>query len=224
MLSIIFILAGAMLPVVSDSINTARLVRAQNDVSQIAIAMVNFQRDVGPFLSGDASGSHLTTGGKNGSSLRAVDLLVSAGDVPAVATDADASAFVQLQTAGSVPGTLMTAPNVIASLARWVDSPIVDSLDDQLRINRHGYQMSRSGPGSGWNGPYLSREISADPWGNRYMINTANLKEGPKRPGQCTFCAVFVLSAGPDGVLQTPFDQPLVNANIMGDDIAVRVQ
>jgi hypothetical protein len=191
-------------------------VRAQNDVSQIAIALVNFQRDVGPFLAGDASAS-LTSGG---SPARAVDVLVSAGDVPAVATDA--ASFIEAPA--GAPQTLLTAPNVMASLQRWVNSPIVEALDDQLRINRHGYPMARSGPGTGWNGPYLSREIGADPWGNRYMVNTGNLKDSPRRAGQCASCAVFVMSAGPDGILQTPFDQPLVNANILGDDIAVRVQ
>ena len=222
MLSIIFILAGALLPVVSDSINTARLVRAQNDVSQIAIALVNFQRDVGPFLAGDGNVANLNA--TVAASPHGVDLLVSAGDVPALANDADASSFVQTQTPGGVSEALLVAPNVGASLHRWVDSAVVDLLDNQLRVNRHGYAMTRSGPRTGWNGPYLSREIGADPWGNRYMINTGNLKESPKRSGQCAACAVFVISAGPDGTLQTPFDQPVVNANIMGDDIGVRVQ
>jgi hypothetical protein len=57
---------------------------------------------------------------------------------------------------------------------------------------------------------YLSEDKS-DPWGNVYVINAFNF--GNSMP-------VWVISAGPDGILQTgPDDTALV-----GDDIGVRIQ
>jgi hypothetical protein len=36
--------------------------------------------------------------------------------------------------------------------------------------------------------------------------------------------AVFVLSAGPDGMIQTPFEQDATNVVLGGDDILERIQ
>jgi len=36
--------------------------------------------------------------------------------------------------------------------------------------------------------------------------------------------AVWVLSAGPNGIIETPFDQPASTASPGGDDIAARVR
>ena len=47
-LSVLFILAGAMSPIVSESVNTARAVKAKNDASMIALGLINLQKDVGP--------------------------------------------------------------------------------------------------------------------------------------------------------------------------------
>ena len=46
-LSVLFILAGAMSPIVSESVNTARAVKARNDASMIAMGLINFQKDLG---------------------------------------------------------------------------------------------------------------------------------------------------------------------------------
>ena len=43
-LSVLFILAGAMSPIVSESVNTARAVKAENDASMIAMGLINFRR------------------------------------------------------------------------------------------------------------------------------------------------------------------------------------
>jgi hypothetical protein len=56
----------------------------------------------------------------------------------------------------------------------------------------------------------------ADPWGNAYIVNLAASREGNT--------AVWVLSAGPDGVIQTPFRQPGPGAAPSGDDRATRLQ
>ena len=45
-----------------------------------------------------------------------------------------------------------------------------------------------------WNGPYLDL-IEPDPWGNAYLVNTRGLFDDRER--------VWVLSAGPDGIVDT---------------------
>jgi hypothetical protein len=51
-----------------------------------------------------------------------------------------------------------------------------------------------------------------DPWGNTYLVNFGAARTGG---------AIWVLSAGPDGVIDTPFDVPLPHASVRGDDVAV---
>ena len=55
---------------------------------------------------------------------------------------------------------------------------------------------------------------SPDPWGNRYA---ANVGVGPGS-------AVWVLSAGPNGRIETTFEQPAARALASGDDVAARVR
>jgi type II secretory pathway pseudopilin PulG len=54
--------------------------------------------------------------------------------------------------------------------------------------------------------------VTSDPWGNAYLVNVAALETGG---------TVWVLSAGPDGIVQTPF---LVPNGPLGDDRAAPVR
>lgn len=47
-------------------------------------------------------------------------------------------------------------------------------------------------------------DIAPDPWGNAYLVNLADRRHG------------WVISAGPDGILQTPFTSG--TASLAGDD------
>jgi len=79
----------------------------------------------------------------------------------------------------------------------------------------------------GWNGPYFSSEIAADPWGNRYVVNVAliDLSPGAATASGQAKMAVWVLSAGPNGIIETPFASSILNATRAGgDDIATRIQ
>lgn len=60
-------------------------------------------------------------------------------------------------------------------------------------------------------GPYLPR-IESDPWGNAYVINAGNFPVD----GQ----PVFVVSAGPDGIIDTAVDAQSAS----GDDILSRIK
>ena len=214
MLVVLLILAGTLVPVMSDSINSARLVSAKNDLSQMAVALVNFQRDVGPLV---FDGALLRQTQTTASSVRPVLVLTSDGEPPLI-TD-----LVPVETVNA----LLVNPALSldgATVEPWVSSPASDMLDLHLRVNGRGYPDTTGGPGTGWNGPYLSMSVTGDPWGRQYLVNTAFLRGLPPSATLCARCAVFVISAGQNGVLETPFQQPLANAQVFGDDLVMRIQ
>jgi hypothetical protein len=47
--------------------------------------------------------------------------------------------------------------------------------------------------------------------------STADAQGHPRR-------AVFVVSAGANGIIETPFEQSIVDAHVYGDDIVIRIQ
>ena len=99
-------------------------------------------------------------------------------------------------------------------------------LSEQLVNNIPGYSLRTMRSQNGWNGPYLSSEISTDPWGNRYVVNIELLDTSASattRSGGVK-AAVWVLSAGPNGFIETTFAQSILTAALGGDDIGVRLQ
>jgi prepilin-type N-terminal cleavage/methylation domain-containing protein len=101
---------------------------------------------------------------------------------------------------------------------------VVGLLSEQLMTDVPGY--SRRAPTSqfGWNGPYLSSGISADPWGNRYIVNIDLINASATGNGGGVKAAVWVLSAGHNGIIETPFGQSILSAALVNDDIGVRLQ
>jgi prepilin-type N-terminal cleavage/methylation domain-containing protein len=95
-------------------------------------------------------------------------------------------------------------------------SEIIDysgRLEDQLNSNIPAY------PATGefaWRGPYLS-SLNTDPWGNSYIINASGLSSSSTN-------AVWVISAGPDGKIDTSFFQERAIAVLQGDDIGFRIK
>jgi len=62
-----------------------------------------------------------------------------------------------------------------------------------------------------WKGPYMA-SVTIDPWGHSYITNASNfLVQGT---------AAWLLSAGPNGVIDTPADNNIV----AGDDIGMRLK
>jgi len=99
-------------------------------------------------------------------------------------------------------------------------------LAEQLVNNTPGYALKTPTSQFGWNGPYFSSDIGADPWGNRYLVNIGLIDTSPgaaTASGQAKL-AVWVLSAGPNGTVETPFSQSILNAAVAGDDLGFRVQ
>jgi hypothetical protein len=70
-----------------------------------------------------------------------------------------------------------------------------------------------------WRGPYLLN-LPADPWGNTFLVNVAKGDPAlsPKK-------SVFVISAGPNGILETSSDALATSVvTPAGDDVIVRIQ
>lgn len=94
------------------------------------------------------------------------------------------------------------APKVANGSGEWPSGPF-DTLTRQLVSNGPGYAASD------WRGPYLVPDAGTDPWGNRYLAAF----EG----------SGFVVSAGPNGTIDTP-PHALAAGGSEGDDIAVTLR
>jgi hypothetical protein len=163
--------------------------------------------------------------------VRLPEVLITQGNLPA--TD-DLNDETSQELDGSARLALFAHPGhggtdpvdaVRVQRQKWLEATS-GVIDDHLRTNRRGYRYRRPGEYGGWNGPYLSTEIKGDPWGNRYSINSqwldsgSSVADGQGRPRR----AVFVVSAGANGVIETPFEQPVTDAQAAGDDIVIRIQ
>ncbi len=198
-LAVIAILGLLLAPSIINFLNQSRLARAQNDVEILAEAVYEFFNDTGFFPQwGDAERT------------RRISLLVSAGAVPDVEPGAG--------------GWAVVAPDAI------------DRITNQLINNRpsfgsRGYPLKTAASGSGWNGPYMSADLLPDPWGNRYVVNVEFLSVMPgalEADGFQQKRAVWALSAGPDGVVDTLYpsstQQLISNASASTLDISARIQ
>jgi type IV pilus assembly protein PilA len=134
--------------------------------------------------------------GGPGTTANKVDLLVSPGNAPTAAT--------------ANPWTTGTS----------------DTIVNQLINNTPAYTMKTAASAFGWNGPYLSSGIGADPWNNRYAVNVGliDVTQGTQTSAGATKSAVWVISAGANGQIETGYAQSITAATPAGDDIAVRVQ
>jgi hypothetical protein len=85
-------------------------------------------------------------------------------------------------------------------------------------------------PQRGWNGPYVDRLPKTDPWGNKFMINvqelsTKHIRENHAIAGRpLPRRVVMVLSAGPNGQIETSSEQLFENFRVLGDDIVFRIK
>jgi len=135
--------------------------------------------------------------------------------VPFTSTGAvDGDAIEMLVSDGDIPFTAIGATNwddTVACCAAPVD---VAFLEAHLVTNTGlGGAGSYSVAAGGWRGAYISAPMDPDPWGNRYAVNTEYLKS-------TTTNDVFVLSAGPDEEIDTPFT---FNGARRGDDDIIAI-
>jgi prepilin-type N-terminal cleavage/methylation domain-containing protein len=149
----------------------------------------------------------------------------------------DVARFPNMNAAGAVGVTLLASegniPTLGAGVTTWntaTTAATCDLLSNHLSANTpksqatNLYPTTTSAPGSEfiWRGPYQP-SFPADPWGNRYAVNIGNATSVAASSN-----AVWVLSAGADGIIQTVFNPalPAVGATLTtsGDDIVYRLK
>jgi prepilin-type N-terminal cleavage/methylation domain-containing protein len=119
------------------------------------------------------------------------------------------------------PGNIPTVTN-----ANTWTTGTTDTLAHLLLNNTPAYTTKIATSQFGWNGPYLSGDIGADAWNNRYMVNVGLIDPtaGVNGVGGAPKNAVWVISAGPDGAIETAYAQPITTAAIVSDDLGTRIQ
>ena len=92
---------------------------------------------------------------------------------------------------------------------------------DQTTVNNienHLYSDDNAAYGTLWKGPYIAK-IGQDPWGNAYIIDAKSFFV-VDAAGKEVATPVWVLSAGPDGKIDTPAPAE----SLAGDDIGIRIK
>jgi prepilin-type N-terminal cleavage/methylation domain-containing protein len=203
-LAVIGALAAVIAPRAFTYIDDARRTQAQNDANQIAAAIGNFIKATGvpPY--------------KN---------INSADKIPAWVGVAGVSGDFECLVGGQ--GTAFTSAEDSTgstwSICFAATSTKEDTIDNHLIANTPGgaggnFIYKTTGK-TAWKGPYLP-SVPPDPWGKQYLVNIKQMD-----PAAATPKAAWVISSGPNGILETPFDQNAgVSLGPSGDDIIARVK
>ena len=196
-LAVLGALSAMLTPVVFRYIDDANRTRAQGDTQTLAAAIQQMYKDTGrwPFY---AVGT-----GKN-SYVSGTDAALLSSNSACDLADTDLA-------------TCDNAEPVTDSGTTWVFTGKADSLARQLITNASSYPTSG---GRAWKGPYVDAIPALDPWGRSYLVNIANAD-----PDAATNKWVVVISAGPDGNLETAADTlGTANPTVGGDDVIARVK
>lgn len=194
-------LAAVLAPMAFRYVDDAKKTQAQNDANRIAEAIGRFLQDVAlpPYKNNTSSTKSQTK--QSGD----FDCLYSLlGNDFSIATDATAS----------------DSWTSSAGVQCQAGSTTRDTLENHLINNTPGGASANAYVTSGkiaWKGPYLP-SIPADPWGNKYVVNIGKADPGASK-------AVWVISAGPNGNLETAADASSSSSiSPGGDDIIARVK
>jgi type II secretory pathway pseudopilin PulG len=191
-LMVLGLLTSVLSPSVADFVNDARHVKVKEDCEAIGVSIARLARDVGPCLKKTGTGPCMKA--------NRVDLLFSDG--PKV-------------TAAEVAAAPFSSADLASTPFNWDKDAgaNADSMESQFATNGPGYLTpadtggyATSGPqfGLGWRGAYLPGPIGPDPWGKRYLVNTAFLVAAGDATTPGWQADVFCLSAGPNGLYETP--------------------
>jgi general secretion pathway protein G len=129
-----------------------------------------------------------------------------------------------IYNAGGYPGTVSDSTKVIfagpgnvpGDTASWglSTATATTTLETWINGNFTSVSSGTAFPKVGFRGPYISN-IESDPWGYQYLLNAANLNSGMYH--------AFLVSVGPNGVLDTSKDQLATSPLSIGLDDIVSV-
>ncbi len=105
-------------------------------------------------------------------------------------------------------------PAMDTGITDWDQSG--DDFTDQIVDNAVSYPTTGR---RAWRGPYMEK-LMADPWGSKYKANVEFLQPGNVGASK----PVFVISAGPNKIIDTTFDQAGPSITRSGDDIIFRIK
>jgi prepilin-type N-terminal cleavage/methylation domain-containing protein len=198
--ALVAIMAVAIAPPLVQNIKQGKITRAQSDVQALSTAILSFYKDVGDWPTTSPTGGTLN---------RLVGNYALGGGN------------------NGIPG----GSTAVTGADNWQDYGQAGTLDEYLIRNQAAgnpelYRVSRNPMSTpGWNGPYLS-EVTLDPWGNPYVVNV--------RYGQAALTGtatedfdmhnLLIVSAGPNKVFETSFDDTVFDEQAGGDDLAYIIQ
>lgn len=194
--ALVAIMAVAIAPPLVQNIKNGKVTRAQSDTQTIGTAILSFYKDVGDWPTAAPGGGYLARLVGN-SALGGGNNGIPAGS-------------------GSVSGS-----------SNWANFGQSGTLAEYLIRNKTVggtalYPTSRNPMSEpGWNGPYLA-EVTADPWGNPYMINIRYARAPIAGTSTENFDMhnLLVVSAGPNKRFETEFSDSSRDEQAGGDDIA----
>jgi type II secretory pathway pseudopilin PulG len=237
-LLVLVILSTIMLPQLGNFNRLARYVVVKEDVGAICATLKKFLDEV------MLSGPYQVPGGSTDAATLPTGLLVGPGQVPADGLPADTyNATDQVWTLD--PDALDTfevdTDGAVASTIEFT----ADRLFWHIQVNQPGGSANGGNPedryknviddpsvGSffGWRGPYFDN-LTSDPWGTRYSVNTFGLHGGSQAYGgngeadDVYMTPVICISFGPNKTADTEANMPGAWVGgpdyfIGGDDIA----
>lgn len=211
-LAVIALLVTILIPSIGSYVDQARHIKVRRDLEVIGLTVFRLKIDNGQSCLRRDAALACTKANR-------VDLLESDGpDV--VPSDVVSLSFSNNEISGG-------------SINWQNDGSIAASMMDQFVLNTPLYLTPRENIPNyprafnipGWRGAYMTAPIGPDPWGKKYLVNSVFLSvatdaisgtaEGQKS-GEWSY-DVFVISAGPNGLYETPFGQKGAVAG--GDDI-----
>jgi len=198
--ALVAIMAVAIAPPLVQNIKQGKITRAQSDLQAISTAILSFYKDVGDWPTTSPTGGALNR-------------------------------LVGNYSLGGGNTGIPAGSNAVTGAGRWRNYGQSGTLDEYLIRNQAAgnpelYRVSRNPMSTpGWNGPYLS-EVTLDPWGSPYCVNIRYAQ--PALAGTATenfdMHNVLIVSAGPNKVFETAFDDNVFDEQAGGDDLAYIIQ
>lgn len=194
-LGVVVLLAAVLVPTVRSQWAVSEILQARYEAEQLHAAFMRFYHDTGHMPS---IRSDAPQNARNAVRTGGIVTLITDGTIPDADHDPQCTGWTRANS-------------------DWINAHLIE--------NKPGYP-SRDTAGYGWNGPYLDQPIGPDPWGQCYIVNIAyfdDSKQSKDKDGNIKR-AVFILSSGPDGRIDTPWTQPITTAQARGDDVTLRLQ
>jgi type II secretory pathway pseudopilin PulG len=225
------LLASVLAPSLGQYVDQARQARARQDITTIGDAVNEFITDNAEhqFLI-NASNGTLAEEPPTRADANRVNLLVSDGDIPVLATAVSTESFWTGVVTGTTVDTLSNhlaenAPGETSGSRYRNPTDITIPFPGGNNIDFSRTESSGLNAPYAWRGAYLRSPVRSDPWGNRYAVNVAFLDPAPTAVvsnitagfgvGTYPTLDVFVLSAGPDEEIDTRSAQ---DGAVPGDD------